>query len=170
MRAPSNTTPASTPSRRLPLNLGAIQVWYKVETNCGGPGKQVWKSWEVQFLELRARESRTVPPSQRLFSGARRGFELRARSFKAIWIAVDLAATGMERHGTRRSGCPTVRTLFWTLASCSDPHVAIRASELETVTSSYEEALTTGEPIAARSCRQPRKRRITSSLPVEPVR
>ena len=107
MRALSNSAAASTPSRRLPVNLGAIQVWYKVETNCCGVGNQVWKSWEVQFLELLARESHTVPPSQRLSSGAPQDSELRARSFRAIWIAAVLAATGMERHGTKtiRSSC-----------------------------------------------------------------
>ena len=120
MRALSNTASASNPSRRLPVNLGAIQVWYKVETNCCGVRNEVWKSWEVQFLELLARESHTVPRSQRLSSGVPQDSGLRARSFKAIWIAAVLAATGMERHGTKtiRSSCcqefilKTPRVLF----------------------------------------------------------
>ena len=81
------------------MNLGAIQVWYKVETNCCGVRNEVWKSWEVQFLELLARESRTVPPSQRLSSGARQDSELRAQELQSY---LDRRRPGSNRHGTPR--------------------------------------------------------------------
>jgi hypothetical protein len=75
----NHVDPISAPA----VNLRAIQVWYKVETNCCRVGNQVWKSWEDQFLELLAPESRTVLVSRRWSLVASRDSEkLLARRFK----------------------------------------------------------------------------------------
>ena len=67
---------------------------------------------------------------------------------------LDRRRPGSNRHGTPRHEDDQVVLLSGiysenTTRLVSGPHVAIRAIELETVTSSYEEGLTTGEPIAA---------------------
>ena len=67
---------------------------------------------------------------------------------------LDRRRPGSNRHGTPRHEDDQVVLLSGIYSEnitvlVSGPHLAIRASELETVTSSYEEGFTTGEPIAA---------------------
>jgi chorismate synthase len=67
---------------------------------------------------------------------------------------LDRRRPGSNRHGTPRREDDQVVLLSGiysedTTRLVSGPQLAIRASELETVTSSYEEGFTTGEPIAA---------------------
>jgi len=67
---------------------------------------------------------------------------------------LDRRRPGSNRHGTPRREDDQVVLLSGiysedTTSLVSGPQVAIQASDLETVTSSYEEGFTTGEPIAA---------------------